>query len=301
MDDEIKQPYSWSIGDKVRIKANAEELHEASGYIWTYNRDKYLKEAHTIIGIDDVGIELDIPEKGIRWLPILLEPYKEPSKPKFHKGDKVIYYGQVYKVLAVVDVYGYWFCSIDTGDDHLASIPESQLKGVKDKSKTKEDADDERLYDILMSTPKGQIFYSPVYGETVIKEIRHDAVVIVPKNEPVNTKFELTSYYRKKFGDGVRCVLYPSEELYGEYPLEPLKAWEKWYWEEKDSHKRWRADRYGKYWCLDSAFDVISAEETGDLFDDGCFRIGNYFRTEEGACEAANGIRTLIKSIHDRQ
>nr|DAV53543.1 MAG TPA: hypothetical protein [Caudoviricetes sp.] len=50
-----------------------------------------------------------------------------------------------------------------------------------------------------------------------------------------------------------------------------------------DGCKRWRADRGGDYYCVDSDGSLVTYGEYNDNTDNGLYKIGNYFKTAEEA------------------
>lgn len=49
---------------------------------------------------------------------------------------------------------------------------------------------------------------------------------------------------------------------------------------------RWRAEDMGEYFHINTVGAIISTVECGVKIDDNCWKVGNYFRTEEEAKES---------------
>lgn len=50
-----------------------------------------------------------------------------------------------------------------------------------------------------------------------------------------------------------------------------------------DEYKRWRADRGGDYYCVDSDGSLVAYGEYNDNTDNGLYKMGNYFKTGKEA------------------
>lgn len=57
---------------------------------------------------------------------------------------------------------------------------------------------------------------------------------------------------------------------------------------------RWRAERCGYYYTIDSTLVVIESTECGDRYDNGRYESGNYFRTRKDAERAAEKIKKML-------
>lgn len=57
---------------------------------------------------------------------------------------------------------------------------------------------------------------------------------------------------------------------------------------------RWRAERCGYYYTIDSTLVVIESTECGDRYDNGRYESGNYFKTAEEAKEAVKQIKKIL-------
>lgn len=57
---------------------------------------------------------------------------------------------------------------------------------------------------------------------------------------------------------------------------------------------RWRAERCGYYYTIDSTLVVIGSTECGDRYDNGRYESGNYFRTKKDAERAAEKIKKML-------
>ena len=94
------------------------------------------------------------------------------------------------------------------------------------------------------------------------------------------------------------CILWPSEELYEKYPLDPYSAWMEW--KEARKPKRWRAEIGEIYWRISAKGNTSVTEEYNTETDDYCYNYGNYFRTKEEAEQAAEIIKDALHKFHEQ-
>ena len=81
---------------------------------------------------------------------------------------------------------------------------------------------------------------------------------------------------------------------YSPYPLEKFNILgSEWFEEIPEEYKRWRAKRGEWYWCVKSDGKVCDDEEQYTFWDDKCFSIGNYFKTEEEAQKASDWLKAF--------
>ena len=59
--------------------------------------------------------------------------------------------------------------------------------------------------------------------------------------------------------------------------------------------KRWRAEKYAKYWHIDREGDIFQMVERNYSYNDVMWAIGNYFRTREEAEAAAEKVRAVLR------
>lgn len=59
--------------------------------------------------------------------------------------------------------------------------------------------------------------------------------------------------------------------------------------------KRWRAEKYDSYYCLNSELDINKYVDHYTVSDRYRYRAGNYFQTEEEAREYAEKIKNLLQ------
>lgn len=57
---------------------------------------------------------------------------------------------------------------------------------------------------------------------------------------------------------------------------------------------KWRAERRGVYYTIDSTMLIIESTEDGDKYDKGRYKSGNYFRTKKEAEEALAKIKKIL-------
>ncbi|MDE5858539.1 MAG: hypothetical protein K2H32_09320 [Muribaculaceae bacterium] len=136
--------------------------------------------------------------------------------------------------------------------------------------------------------------YSPIYGEVRVTDIACDGLVITSEHSSDNN---IELFPDGRFSKNGDCLLYPSLALYEKYPLDPYSAWMEW--KESRQPKRWRAKKGERYWVVDSVCEPVSYQESNVIFDDDCYKVGNYFRTEEEAEEATKLVKETLLKFHE--
>lgn len=63
--------------------------------------------------------------------------------------------------------------------------------------------------------------------------------------------------------------------------------------------KRWRAEYGNIYYYISSIFDIVTSKEYNYEIDDECYKVGNYFETEEEALEYAEYIKKKSLKWHE--
>lgn len=142
-----------------------------------------------------------------------------------------------------------------------------------------------------------ELFYSPVWGDTYIAQLRESSIHIIPRDEEHEGEF----YFVDSCGrvsKGCFCILYPSREAYLKYPLDAKKAWQEWQEGQKTKQNWWRAGYEGQYWFIGENYTICS--ERDYKWDDANMRynMGNYFRTEELAQQAAETVKRTLEQFH---
>ena len=59
--------------------------------------------------------------------------------------------------------------------------------------------------------------------------------------------------------------------------------------------KRWRAEMGERYWLVDVPGVIAYGVENNDDYDDNCYNIGNYYRTEKEAIQARDRQLAIVK------
>lgn len=150
----------------------------------------------------------------------------------------------------------------------------------------------------LLTEYEIECVYSPLWGNCGIKEIVPDS------DYPILVSFPRGPVLALGIDGGLdnnvdsRCMLYPSEELFQKHPADPAGAWAEWVKTQKE--KPWRASEDEWYWSLSAILSPERHTEDNAAFDDARYRIGNYFRTQEQAVEAAERIKATLE-VYQRE
>ena len=179
---------------------------------------------------------------------------EEKPQPKFKVGDKVRiiqddsvnpdYVGIVDEIASI----GYRIKLKNTDsnwtENALEPYPEPEIKPTEDmetKDEAKEAKGGTKELNLceLLREHEGEVFYSLIAGKCMLKEIIKDA------GYPICIILNACAIREHLTKDGKRfnvsdagCMLYPSRELWQQYPLDPLKAWQKWREEQTIFHIR---------------------------------------------------------------
>ena len=91
-----------------------------------------------------------------------------------------------------------------------------------------------------------------------------------------------------KYGVGV--TIYPSELALLEHAgfIEEVNE------AQTETPKRWRAEKFSKYFFLNDNFEVREEKEVHSLFDNYLYEAGNYFQTVEQIEEFQKGVKALL-------
>lgn len=159
---------------------------------------------------------------------------------------------------------------------------------------------------ILLQGYEGQEFWSPIWGNVLLKEIDLSnncrsqpllRVIIenvrIPRNLTATGKLD---YSVEKTG---RCILWPNVEAYEMYPLDPEKAWE--LWENSDKTYDWRARVGDQYFFINFRGTVDSTTEHYDDHNNLHYKTRNYFKSPEKAWEVAQSIKKIIEEAHKKE
>lgn len=81
---------------------------------------------------------------------------------------------------------------------------------------------------------------------------------------------------------------------YAKFTLEKFNILDSgWFEEIPEEYKRWRAEKYGRYYSISDNGVVYDRLEINHPIDDHSYLIGNYFKTEEEAEKAVNWLKAL--------
>lgn len=139
---------------------------------------------------------------------------------------------------------------------------------------------------MLKACPDDMVFYTPIYGDTLIEKIYNNAVIVVPKHSILNSYTETTLYYESKYGDGGSFILYPSYDYFKKYPLDAKKAWQEW----KDGLKPYRLNL------------LVTSKKGNNGWCEYLFTLPEMrFRTMEEKEQAFNEIKKLLADWHNRK
>ena len=223
------------------------------------------------------------------------------DKPRFGKGDKVRLNcrdkrGEVWdpvtdgRVVTIKETY----LNATTGvrmyafEEGIRDFAEGWLEPYTEENK---ETMEEKELDLtqLLKDCEGEMLYSLIDGEVKLKQLTDDVICQYHK-------YHRSGYLSGCALDGF-CQLYPSRALYEKYPLEPVKAWNEW--AENRKPKRWRAKQGEEYWYLSALNTPEMTSDDAFNGDDKLYELGNYFRTEELAEQAAEGFREYLKKFHE--
>lgn len=159
----------------------------------------------------------------------------------------------------------------------------------------------------ILQGREGERIFLPGEGECEIVSIRKNAI------EFTRNGIDRFGLYNEslRLGSTGFAYAYPSEESFITNPLNARKAWLEW--SEARKPKRWRAKSSSgvavsecegywegySYWYVTSDGVIAQDEEMNCNADNLRYKYGNYFRTEEEANQAADGIREYLKKFHE--
>lgn len=253
------------------------------------------------------------------------------SKPKFSKGDLVrfkdSYYkeemcgkvGSIYTIRTnaeyYVEVDNTLYCAKESKLEPYTEekAPIVSAHGTKDEAinDTKETMKEKGLnLAELLKGCIGEWFYVMPCGEMELKGI--NKLELKPLRFSKGAINCLTKTDGRAYENGC-CIIYPSRTLYEKYPLDPYSAWMEW--KEERKTKRWRAkssagvavsecDSHWEdytYWYITSDGVIAQDEETNCKADNLRYNIGNYFRTEEEAQQAAEAVCETLAKLYEQK
>ena len=181
---------------------------------------------------------------------------------------------------------------------------ETQNLSLSDKQPTerKETMEEKELnLAELLKGCEGEEFFSISVGKVTFKAIydyddTHKVRTI--RKDAVGNEYNINFHSDGRRNKAGLQDLYPSEDLLIKYPLDAKKAWDEWASERKP--KRWRAKRGDRYWWFNDELEVKCNADIQDIIDNNRYNLGNYFRTEKLAQQAAEAVRETLMKIHEQ-
>ncbi len=138
------------------------------------------------------------------------------------------------------------------------------------------------LYDIIYKTKKiDTYFYSPVFGDvSIVRSIPHEKEMVVSDG---GMEYSLTPWGNLVGHNKGCCILFPSRELYEQYPLDARKAWQIWADEQKPKY---------------NLHCKLFIGEDGDLSH--CYvNETHQFSTKEDAEYAAQAVKKCLERVQE--
>ncbi|MBD5585901.1 MAG: hypothetical protein HDQ88_12535 [Clostridia bacterium] len=268
--DKEKPKPKFKVGDKIRV---VELYHDGSGHEYMAMTGEVIAVGKNHCDIFNGLIEVSLP----KYMLEVIEPYTEEPRNL---------------------------------SQETANRDKSKDNQLKDNMEEKE----LNLVELLKGC-EGETFYSRAYGEVALNEIVRDYRPNAPeiKVYTPDPQSDRVWFLRdgRKHRNG-KVDLYPSEDLLKKYPFDGRAAWQEWL--EARKPKRWRAKSSSgwavseceghwedyTYWYITSDGVIAQDEETNCKADNLRHELGNYFRTEELAKQAAEGIREYLKKFHEK-
>lgn len=253
---------------------------------------------------------------------------KVDDKPKFEIGDKVKFKypnddgsidDSVYTINDIEEdeeTPGNYVAQIIKGDEECIGLcpyysfdslePYTEENGNNMEITNQENNNIEEkelnLYEIL-NDYVGEEFYLLGFGIVKFTKFQHiqnkicqiDLKSINQRNRVVETSVRLNGTWLN--GDNT-VVLYPSRALYEKYPLDAKKAWAEW----SESMKPWTPEDNEHYWFVNNLLNPVSSIYDEEEFEDRArVKAGNFFRTEEEAQQAAEGVKNYLKTFQNNK
>ena len=159
----------------------------------------------------------------------------------------------------------------------------------------KEEEKELRL-DELLKSHIDDTFYCTIFGDVKLSSIGVSVLGIAPFDGVEVSITPSGKLVSTQFLGNVAPVLFPSREAYLKYPLDAKKAWQKWHDEQKP--KRWRAERGGEYFFVDTDCCVWVSEDDYGFLHEKRFKYGNYFESDSLAQQAAEAVRECLMKFH---
>ena len=211
---------------------------------------------------------------------------------------------------------------IQTQDGQTFQSNEEHFEPYTEENKETMEEKELNLCELLKGC-EGEEFYSPISNEPLtLKSVFGCSLTFLIDNEDELTvdfdkqghiticSLDETSQLKCITDPNSLCLVYPSRTLYEKYPLDAYSAWMEW--KEARKPKRWRAKSSAgvavseckghwedySYWYVTSDGVIAQDEETNCKTDNLRYNIGNYFRTEEEAKQAAEAVRKTLEEFH---
>ena len=210
----------------------------------------------------------------------------EKSQPKFSEGDLVMFpkMDRPLRIHTIVDgvAMSWWDdggIRATAGLDYLQPYTEPETKEKEQGEKGNNSENSQLNLCELLKGHEGELFYSLIHGTIVLSKI--DNTVPYPlyfKIKDRGAVYSAHGHYDNLYEKDATVVLYPSRTPYEQYPLDPLKAWQKWKEEQK---KPFICIHWGEADC------------NGDEEED--YTGNTYFRTTASRDKAIEEIKAIIE------
>jgi hypothetical protein len=136
------------------------------------------------------------------------------------------------------------------------------------------------LIQILGKCEENQVFYCPMIGDVIVDSMYGDFIFLRKPKLPGEETIQKNKYYINNdlilhkdgtFDEDGEIMLFPSKHKRDWNDFNPIP---------------WRAQRYGVYFYVNEIGNVVAKNDYGDDFDENQYKIGNYFRVYESACQS---------------
>lgn len=144
----------------------------------------------------------------------------------------------------------------------------------------------------LLKGCEGEMFWSQIWGEVILNRLHPDnnnghqpLVSIKFPNSKLSRNITADGYlsYGERYG---YCILWPSKELYEEYPLDPYSAWMAW------KKSRELGYKLAIEFTIEHTEDGIMTQEYDDF---SCM-----FRSEQRAQQAIEIVKKALQKFHEK-
>ncbi len=280
------------------------------------------KDAQATYAYNEQILKFDPTHQGARLLKSYLEetfgskclPDKSPEEKndmeiKFNLGDKVEVDDEdderIYTVIDILENDGYVWYKLRHGESKERTEMNHDLK-LYNKSNELMEEKELNLCGLLKGHEEEEFYCH--YLRRDVKFIGFDecdGMTFKLRTCKDGVGYENLMYIEKNEKIGKSVILYPSRALYEKYPLDAKKAWAEW--AESRKPKRWRAKKEEEndgireeYYFLDGMLTINCQYDVYDYFCNNHYHVGNYFRTESDAKQAAEEVKQCLEAFHTR-